>query len=144
MRSRGLFCLGVCTLLLGTLCGEARAQPGVQPTDESLQPDAEVAAPAAPELDVLPLDVGDPAPHAGLLVDEARFTRFLRLDIDLKEAKLEIEARDRALKRIEDQLAQAKEKSWWGRNRYWVGVTTGIAATVLLIWGTANTLDTLK
>jgi hypothetical protein len=94
--------------------------------------------PAPAERPVVPVLAGDPAPHDGLLVDDVRMARYLRLETDLTEARgLEAACR-KAISDVEHQLAQERERQiqrgWWERNDFWIGAGLGVAATVAFVW----------
>ena len=102
--------------------------------------------------DVVPMELGTPAPWAGLLVKEARFTKFLKLQIEVEELTLKLQIRDRlygeATTALQAQLSKAQEdlnkKSQpdpWYKSHWFiwcVGLVIGMGVAVGAFYGAAQ------
>ncbi len=95
----------------------------------------------ATENEVQPIIAGDIAPVSGLLVEEARFTKFLEAEASVKELgqrlAIQVKYSDAAEKFYRAEIARASTREWWedpSLNR-WVGFGIGIVATSLAVWG---------
>lgn len=106
-------------------------------------PDAQPEPGVAEGTDPVALDTGEAAPFAGVLLPESVMVHYLELDNQLIEAELRVEARNKALADLQDDIAMYKSRTWWQRHSFTAGVIVGVVGVVVAIWGAAKTLDTV-
>lgn len=85
--------------------------------------------------DAAPLVAGEPAPFDGVLLTEEKIMHYLRLDIDLVAAKLDSEAKDKAINtlqlKLEEKFAAQERQGWLESVDGRVGIVVGAAAGVV-------------
>lgn len=97
-----------------------------------------------PDAHVWPVQKGYAAPFSGFLVPESRFRKYLEQDIELLKFKGLANTRLEALKNLGNQLVEQENKSWFRRNSFTLGMATGIALSVGLVYGTARLYESVK
>jgi len=90
--------------------------------------------------DVIPLMQNDPAPYSGLLVDETKFSKYLKLEINLKSVKEQLEIQKHLnisienlyIKRMEE-MAQTK---WYQSAEFnrWLGFFGGLIVAGAVVY----------
>lgn len=97
----------------------------------------------------VPIIEGTPAPFDGVLLNEPKATEVRLGLIKLTECTGLLEAKKQALVKLEQDLAQAKQdaetaKQAGGGNKFWWGMGSGLALSVVLVWGATNLLDKIR
>lgn len=99
------------------------------------EPAAEPTSRPTSQSSAAPLVAGDPAPFDGVLLRPEKLETYLRLEIDLVEARSMSEAKDKALHALEQDLAKEKDRPRSGAGSFWWGFGAGVVASALLVWG---------
>ena len=99
------------------------------------------------------LTLAQPAPFAGILLDEATAVSWGHLRVELDYVKAQLENRDRLLLETSEQLVAVQSQladrmrevvdsvcteSLWERADFTVGLVLGIAGTALLVWASVR------
>lgn len=103
-----------------------------------------------PEANIVPIEEGQAAPFAGLLLDEPTFLGVARQRLIVDELAAKLQIRDRLLADLTGQLATARARecpacegsSWIDRNGFWLGAGVGLVLAGALVWGAVEILDT--
>jgi len=137
-------------LLLPQLAFADSTDGGTATIEAEAEPDAGAAEPDA-ELDVppvVPLLQGESAPWNGLLVPEATFVGYLKLDLDLQEAQGLASIRASLLEEQQTiyegamrQVATISEESWWDRYALTIGIIIGLVGGIGLVFGGVALLE---
>jgi hypothetical protein len=106
----------------------------------------------ADEPEVAPLMKGEPAPWNGLIVREGRFSKMLRLQVDLDEMSYKLQVREKlyqdmtniykgALDKAQAELNKRVKPEPWYKSHwllFCIGVFVGMGATIGAVVGAAQ------
>jgi hypothetical protein len=101
--------------------------------------------------DITPIKKDDPAPFTGLLVPEARYTKFLDAELEAEDlrGKIVIERKEHAA--VENILQSSLEKAtkpppWYKTTEFnfWVGFVLGMAATAGAVYAGVKIVEATK
>jgi len=125
--------------ILMALCGPAHGQE-VPPAPE--------AQPTIREPQVVVLKAGDPAPFDGFLVPEARFTKYLELDLKVMDLEGQLKIQTKLTADLDLYYNKQMEKlaepiPWYQGPEFnrWLGFFIGVGVTVLAIYGAHELLQ---
>jgi hypothetical protein len=101
--------------------------------------------------DVVPVKEGEAAPHAGLLVKEARFTKMLEAELAVPDLQGRLKIQEGLTSKLElvytTKLEEAvKPLPWYQTPEFnrWLGFFIGVAVTGFAIWGGSELVKAVK
>lgn len=75
---------------------------------------------------------------------EEKFLHYLECDIKLTEQQGLADARMEALKELGKEVVDRRQRNWFERNSFALGMATGLAVSTVLLFGAAEVMNAAK